>query len=124
MRPGGQAEMLRRVYVRRRGALRYRSGRCARQGRGPVPRLAAQPQVLHDLSMTVDFRGLEIVEQPAALSHHAQQATTRRVVALVHLEVLGQVMNLLGEEGDLDLGGPRVPLVLLELSDDALLLLL
>src|SRR5262249_4754073 len=74
--------------------------------------------------IAIDLRGLEIVQQTTTLPHHAQQTATRRVIALVNLEVLGQVVDLLGEKRDLDLGRPRVPFVLLELADDSLLLLL
>src|SRR5262245_10635969 len=93
-------------------------------GAAAAGRLAAQAQILHDFSIPIDLRRLEIVQQTPALPDHAQQAATRRVVALVHLEVFGEVMNLLGEKRDLDLGRPRVSFVLLELADDSLLLLL
>src|SRR6266516_820263 len=46
------------------------------------------------------------------------------MVALVHLEVIGEVVDFLGEKRDLDLGRARVPVVELEFSDDPLLLFL
>jgi hypothetical protein len=39
------------------------------------------------------------------------------VVLLVHLEVLGQVVDAIGQERDLDLGGTGVAVVLLELRN-------
>src|SRR5262245_39039518 len=65
--------------------------------------LAAKSQVLHHLSVAFDLGGFEIVQQSPTLSDHAEQAATRRVVALVDLEVLGEVVDLLGEQGDLNL---------------------
>lgn len=55
------------------------------------------------------------------LADQDQQATTRVVVVLVELEVLGQVRDPAGEHGDLDLGGAGVALLLAELGDDLLL---
>ena len=40
------------------------------------------------------------------------------MIALVNLEVLGEVQNFLGQQRDLNLGRTRVPFVSLELSDD------
>jgi len=107
-----------------RGASAARPGFAAHSSDAPRwSVLATQPQVLHYLAVTLDLGALEIVEQPATLPHHAQQAPARRMIALVDLEVLGQVVNLFGEQRDLHLGRPRVAFVNLELADDALLLL-
>src|SRR5690349_5350696 len=65
--------------------------------------LAAKAQVLHYLSVAFDLGGFEVVQKSPALSDHAEQAATRRVVALVDLEVLGEVIDLLREQGDLNL---------------------
>src|SRR5262249_53269657 len=97
-------------------ALPCRGPRAGRSG----PASAPQAPVLQPFPIAIDLRGLEIVQQTTTLPHHAQQTATRRVIALVNLEVLGQVVDLLGEKRDLDLGRPRVPFVLLELADDSL----
>ena len=39
------------------------------------------------------------------------------MVLLVRLEVIGQVGNPLAQDGDLDLGGTRVRVVIAELTD-------
>ena len=46
---------------------------------------------------------LEVLEEAPALADEQQQAAARVVVVLVRLEVLGEVLDALGEEGDLDL---------------------
>src|ERR1041385_1394443 len=85
---------------------------------------AAKSQVLHDLSVALDLRGFQVVEEPPALPHHAEEAAARCMIPLVNLEVLGQVVDLLGEERDLHFGRTRITFMRLELLDDAQLLLL
>ena len=46
----------------------------------------------------------EVVEQAAALTDHLVQAAAGVVVLRVLLEVLGELVDALGENGDLDLG--------------------
>ena len=55
------------------------------------------------------------------LTDEEQQATTRVVVVLVLLEVLGEVLDALREQRDLDLGGSSVTGVRRVLFDDRLL---
>src|SRR5262249_47519316 len=45
---------------------------------------------------------LDVIEKLAALAHHLEQAATRVVVLLVRLEMLGQAIDPLGQDGDLD----------------------
>src|SRR5918911_1531807 len=51
---------------------------------------------------------LQIVEERAALAHELEKATARVVVLLVGLEVLGEIDDALGQNGDLHLGRTRV----------------
>src|SRR5262249_13935362 len=64
---------------------------------------------------------VQVVQQPAALTHEQQQATTRVVVVLVLLEVLRQVADAVAEQRDLDLGRTGVALLGRVLRDDLLL---
>src|SRR6266850_431954 len=91
---------------------------------GGTAELPAETEILHDLSVAVHLGRPQIIEQPAALAHHTEESAPRGVVPLVDLEVVGEVMDLLGQQGNLDLGRARVPFVDLELANDALLLLL
>ena len=56
--------------------------------------------------------------QAAALADHLEQATAGMVVVLVFLEVLVQVVDALGQQSDLHLGGTGVALVNRVLGDD------
>src|SRR5690554_5269172 len=70
---------------------------------GPVP--------LHVLTT-------QVVEETAALADHQQQAAPAVVVVLVGSKMLGEVVDSLGEQGDLDLGGSGVALVGAEFGND------
>src|ERR1035438_4849426 len=65
---------------------------------------------------------LEVVEQAAALADHDHEAAAAVVVLGVGLEVLGEVVDALREDRDLDLRRTGVRLVLLVVVDDDLLL--
>src|SRR5260221_8495624 len=91
-----------------------------RRGRisGPGRSLFAEPQLLDNHPVPLDVGGLQIVEQPTPLTDHAEQAATAVMVALVHLEMLRQVLDAFGQERDLNLRGPRIRLVGPEVIDD------
>src|SRR6185295_1558020 len=66
----------------------------------------------------------EVLEEAATLADQHQQAATGVVVLLVGLEVVGEAVDPLGQQRDLDLGRAGVALVDLELLDQTLLLVL
>src|SRR3954463_9304533 len=80
-------------------------------------RLLAQAERAHDLAIALDIGALQVIEKPTTLSHELQQTAARVVVLFVHLEVLGQVLDALAEQRNLNLGRPRVGLVRAELGD-------
>src|SRR5206468_13102468 len=80
--------------------------------------LLAETELLYHRAVTLDVGGLQIVEQPASLTDHPEQAASTVMVALVHLEVLRQVFDAFGQERDLDFRGPRVRLVGAEVIDN------
>ena len=57
---------------------------------------------------------VEIIQQTAALSDHFQQTAPGAVVLDVLLQMLSQVINSLGQKGDLHVGGPCVLVVKLK----------
>src|SRR5215475_14067715 len=81
----------------------------------------AQP-VQHS-AVTLGIFPLEILDQPPPLADQHEQAPPRMMVLGVLLEVLRESVDALAQDGDLNLRGPRVPLVRLELLDQVLLLL-
>src|SRR5688572_23970041 len=84
-------------------------------------RSAAQTETLDELAVAVDVDIGEVAEQTTTLTDEEEQATTRVVVVLVLLQVLGEVLDSLREERDLDLGGSSVTGVGRVLFDDRLL---
>src|SRR5689334_20549739 len=84
-------------------------------------RLLADAERVDQLAVAIEVLVLEVVEQPTALADQLEEATTRVVVLLVRLEVLGEVVEALGQERDLDLGRPGVAVVGRVLLDDVLL---
>jgi hypothetical protein len=85
------------------------------QGQEPGPQLLAQLELLRNGLVTIGVGGVEIIQQPAALADHHEQTPARTMVFLVLLQVLGEVVNTLSEQGDLDVGGAGVALVQLEI---------
>src|SRR3954452_121564 len=82
---------------------------------------ATQAETLDDRAVARDLGLLQVVQQPTALAHEQQQATTAVVVVLVRLEVVGEVADAVAEQRDLHLGRAGVALGRGVLGDDLLL---
>src|SRR5690606_12134033 len=87
-------------------------GVAARLASRPVqaPRLAADAEALDERLVARLVALLDVVEKAAAGRYHLQQPTTRVVVLVVGLEVLGKVGDAFREDRDLDLGRTRIVL--------------
>ena len=81
-------------------------------------RLPSQSELGDERPIPLDVVTSEIVEQPAPTTDHREQSPTGVMVLAVDLQVFRQVVDALGEERDLDLGGAGVGLVEAMLSDD------
>src|ERR1700737_3854188 len=92
-----------------------RGARCAPRG---TASLLPDAEPFDQLLVALGVLGLQIVEEPPPLADQLEQAAPRVVVLLVGLEMLGQVMDALGEQRDLHLGRAGVALVGAELLDD------
>src|SRR3954470_24916459 len=90
----------------------------------PALRLAAQAELLDQGAVALEILALQVVQEAAAPSDELEQAATRVVVVLVRPEVLGQLVDALGEHRDLNLGRAGIGLVLAELPDMLQLLFL
>ena len=77
--------------------------------------LVAQFQFLRDRLVTAQVRGLQVIEQAAALADHHQQPAARAVVLLVGLKMLGQMVDPLRQQRNLHICGTRVFVVRLKL---------
>ena len=76
--------------------------------RRPKIKRCAQLELFGDGLVTAHVRGLEIIQQAAALADHHQESAAGAVIFLVALQMLGQVVDALGEQRDLHVGGPGV----------------
>jgi len=66
--------------------------------------LPAQLELLGKLVVTIRVCIVEIIQETTALSDHLEQATTGAVILLVDLQVLGQLVDALGQERNLNVG--------------------
>ena len=102
--------------------------RSAEQGLRPTPhsvaQLLAQIQLFNDRAVTLDVDLLQVAQQITSVADHLQHAAAAVVVLVVCLEVLGQSIDAMGKDRDLDLGGTGVALVSCILSNDSLLFVL
>src|SRR5579862_5091880 len=75
--------------------------------------LPAQSQIRNELPVPFQIFVLQVVQQPAALAHLQQQAATAVMVFLMNLQMLGQLIDRSGQNGDLHVGrsgvGSRTP---------------
>src|ERR1700733_9768322 len=83
--------------------------------------LPAQAEPLDQRSIAVDVLLREVLQEPPAAADQQQQPATAVVVVLVHLEVLRQVRDSLGQQRDLDFRRAGVTLIGRMPSDDLLL---
>src|SRR2546429_6832590 len=69
----------------------------------PAPSLPAQAQLLDEGTVALDVIVHQVLQQPAAPAHQQEQATPAVMVVLVHLEVLGEIVDPPRQQCDLDL---------------------
>jgi hypothetical protein len=65
---------------------------------------SSQSKPLNELLISLGASPLEVAQKLAAIPDHHQQTSARGEVLAVGLEVLGQVPNVLGQQGNLNLG--------------------
>jgi len=87
------------------------------------PGLLADAEFPNDRLVALGIVSLEVVEQATPLADQHEQAAARAVVLLVRLEVVRQLANAFTDDGDLNLGTPRVSRVRLILVNHGFLLL-
>src|SRR4029079_17849404 len=82
-----------------------------------APALLAEAELCEDRAVARYIVPIEVRQLSPALSDELQEPALRVVVVPVGLKVLGQGVDALREERDLDLSGPRVRLVSFVLPD-------
>ena len=85
--------------------------------------LLSEVQCLDQIAVSLDIVVTKVVEQSSSLPDKHEKPPSGMVVLLVDLEMLGKVINPLGEYGHLDIGRTGILLMPLELFDDLLLFL-
>src|SRR2546422_6904878 len=87
----------------------------AAPGAAPVPSLAPESEALDQRPVALDILLAQVLEQSAALADHLEQPAAGVVILFVGPEVLGQLFDALGQQGDLNFGragiGPAPPVV-------------
>ena len=73
--------------------------------------LFADAETLDQGTIALDVDAHEVVEQISSLANHLQQAAAAVVILLVGLQVLGEVVDSLGENCDLYFSGTCVGVV-------------
>ena len=73
--------------------------------------LVPEAQFLDDFPVSVDIRTPQVIQETFTTSDHLEESTTAVVVLLVEVEVISQIVDLLGEQGDLNAGRASVGLV-------------
>lgn len=80
--------------------------------------VVANAELLDELTVLIDVVLLDVGEETTTLTDEHEQTTTGVEVLLVGLHVLGQLLDALGQDGDLNLGVAGVLGVLAELSGE------
>lgn len=83
--------------------------------------LLSQIQLCDDGTVTLDVHLLEVAQEVTAVTDHLQKTPTAVVILHVGSQVLGQGVDAVGQDRDLNLGGACVTLVDGILLDDCLL---
>ena len=83
--------------------------------------LLSDVQPLDEIGVALGVFALEVIEQPSSLSYQLQQPPAGMVILCVDLEMLGEVVDALAEERDLNLRRARVTVVCLVRPDNAAL---
>jgi hypothetical protein len=74
-------------------------------------RLVTEPELLNQLTVRLDIRPSQIVQQPATLAYHLQEAAATMMVLSVLAEMIRQVIDALSKDRNLNFGGPGVDFV-------------
>ena len=83
--------------------------------------LLSDVQLLDDCAVTLNVYLLEVAEKISSVTDHFEKAATAVMVLVVGLEVLGEGVDAIGKDRDLNLGRTCVALVGLVLVNNGLL---
>ena len=105
----------------RRGRTFGRTRKVAAQLAAQLPKsLSAQAELGYQGSVALDILAAKVIEQPTPLANHHEQPAAAVVIAFVEAKMLGQMVDSLGQQCHLHLGGPGVAFAMSELGNDLL----
>jgi hypothetical protein len=81
--------------------------------------LVTEPQFLNKATIRLNVDAPQIAQKAAPLAYHFQEAAAAVVVLTVDAKVVREIVDTLGQHGDLNLGGAGVTLVLTVLLNRA-----
>ena len=81
-------------------------------------RLATNLEALQQLFVGLEIMPFDIIEKFASAAGHRDEAAAAMKVLAVGTEVIGEVGDALGEQGDLYLGRAGIRVVRFEVGDD------
>lgn len=79
--------------------------------------LPTQAQLGNDFAIALDVASLDVVEKTTTPPDHHQKSTTTVMVVRVGLEMLGEMVDAIGQQGNLHFGGASVGSVRTMLGD-------
>jgi hypothetical protein len=74
----------------------------------------------HQSSVAFDILTAKVIEQASPLANHHEQPAATVVIAFVEAKMLGEMVDALGQQCHLNLGGPGVAFAMSELGDNLL----
>jgi hypothetical protein len=85
--------------------------------------LSTQAKRLYDGAVSLDVIFLDVVEQASAPPNQHEQPSAGMVVLFVDLQMLGQILNAMGEQSNLDFGAAGVGIMQFIFFDQLLFVL-
>ncbi len=80
--------------------------------------LVPQAKAIDQGAVSSHMLGAQVAQQARAPAHLVDQPSARGEVLLVDLQVLGEVLNVLGKDCDLHFDGSVISVLLCEVTDD------
>ena len=93
--------------------IRWENGRARDDPRPPSrgKKLLSQTQLLNDLAVTLDVLLRQVAEEVLSVAYHLLKTSLGMEILGVLLQMLGEVVDALGEDRDLHLGRAGVALI-------------
>jgi len=95
----------------------FRTGRVTQKAQKIAQALLAKLQLLGHGLVAVQVYRLEVIQETPPLADHHQQPTTRTVILLILLKMLGEMIDTLGEQSNLHVCRTGIALMELKITN-------